>query len=68
VFKDVVLQLLGNFSEFFLRRKNPRKATGKELEKLIVISATSGDTGRCVMIFQLLQESLTSHSAAIYGL
>ena len=67
-FKDVALQLLGNLFEFFLRRKNARKATGKELEKLTVVGATSGDTGRCVMIFQLLQESLTSHSAAIYGL
>jgi len=67
-FKDVALQLLGNLFEFFLRRKNARKAIGKEPEKLTVVGATSGDTGRCVIIIQLLKESPTSHSAAIYGL
>lgn len=51
-FKDVALQLLGNLFEFFLRRKNARRAAGKEPEKLTVVGATSGDTG----------------SAAIYGL
>ncbi|PPQ92518.1 hypothetical protein CVT25_010351 [Psilocybe cyanescens] len=51
-FKDVALQLLGNFFEFFLLRRNARKAPGEKPEKLTVVGATSGDTG----------------SAAIYGL
>ncbi|OSX58394.1 hypothetical protein POSPLADRAFT_1067600 [Postia placenta MAD-698-R-SB12] len=51
-FKDVALQLLGNLFEFFLVRRNARKAAGEKQEKLTVIGATSGDTG----------------SAAIYGL
>lgn len=53
-FKDVALQLLGNLFEFFLRRKNARRAAGKEPEKLTVVGATSGDTGRYVMIIQLI--------------
>ncbi|KIM41582.1 hypothetical protein M413DRAFT_445556 [Hebeloma cylindrosporum] len=51
-FKDVALQLLGNLFEFFLLRRNARKAPGEQQEKLTVVGATSGDTG----------------SAAIYGL
>ncbi|KAF9485728.1 tryptophan synthase beta subunit-like PLP-dependent enzyme [Pholiota conissans] len=51
-FKDVALQLLGNLFEFFLLRRNARKAPGEAPEKLTVVGATSGDTG----------------SAAIYGL
>ncbi|KAK7019892.1 tryptophan synthase beta subunit-like PLP-dependent enzyme [Favolaschia claudopus] len=51
-FKDVALQLLGNLFEFFLLRRNARKASGDKQEKLTVVGATSGDTG----------------SAAIYGL
>ncbi|CAA7269929.1 unnamed protein product [Cyclocybe aegerita] len=51
-FKDVALQLLGNLFEFFLLRRNARKAVGEKQEKLTVVGATSGDTG----------------SAAIYGL
>ncbi|KAI0267426.1 tryptophan synthase beta subunit-like PLP-dependent enzyme [Gloeopeniophorella convolvens] len=51
-FKDVALQLLGNLFEFFLARRNARKAPGEPPEKLTVVGATSGDTG----------------SAAIYGL
>ncbi|KAI0942989.1 hypothetical protein AcW1_002740 [Taiwanofungus camphoratus] len=51
-FKDVALQLLGNLFEFFLSRRNARKAAGEKPEKLTVVGATSGDTG----------------SAAIYGL
>ncbi|KAH9947823.1 tryptophan synthase beta subunit-like PLP-dependent enzyme [Amylocystis lapponica] len=51
-FKDVALQLLGNLFEFFLVRRNARKAEGEKPEKLTVVGATSGDTG----------------SAAIYGL
>ena len=47
-FKDVALQLLGNLFEFFLLRRNARKTPGEQLEKLTVIGATSGDTGRCV--------------------
>ncbi|KZT04975.1 tryptophan synthase beta subunit-like PLP-dependent enzyme [Laetiporus sulphureus 93-53] len=51
-FKDVALQLLGNLFEFFLARRNARKAPGEKPERLTVVGATSGDTG----------------SAAIYGL
>ncbi|TFK29566.1 tryptophan synthase beta subunit-like PLP-dependent enzyme [Coprinopsis marcescibilis] len=51
-FKDVALQLLGNLFEFFLSRRNARKAEGETPESLTVVGATSGDTG----------------SAAIYGL
>lgn len=51
-FKDVALQLLGNLFEFFLARRNARKAPGERRERLTVVGATSGDTG----------------SAAIYGL
>ncbi|KAF9011842.1 tryptophan synthase beta subunit-like PLP-dependent enzyme [Cyathus striatus] len=51
-FKDVALQLLGNLFEFFLLRRNAKKAPGEAQEKLTVVGATSGDTG----------------SAAIYGL
>jgi len=45
-FKDVALQLLGNLFEFFLARRNKTKTDEKELEKLTVLGATSGDTGR----------------------
>lgn len=45
-FKDVALQLLGNLFEFFLLRRNARKAQGELQEKLTVVGATSGDTGR----------------------
>jgi threonine synthase len=48
-FKDVALQLLGNLFEFFLLRRNARK-TGEKQEKLTVVGATSGDTGRCVLV------------------
>jgi len=51
-FKDVALQLLGNLFEFFLTRRNARKAVNEKKESLTVVGATSGDTG----------------SAAIYGL
>ncbi|EJD51832.1 tryptophan synthase beta subunit-like PLP-dependent enzyme [Auricularia subglabra TFB-10046 SS5] len=51
-FKDVALQLLGNLFEFFLARRNARKASADPRERLTVLGATSGDTG----------------SAAIYGL
>ncbi|KAL1748246.1 tryptophan synthase beta subunit-like PLP-dependent enzyme [Schizophyllum fasciatum] len=50
-FKDVALQFLGNLFEFFLLRRNARKADGEPQEKLTIVGATSGDTG----------------SAAIYG-
>jgi len=50
-FKDVALQLLGNLFEFFLARRNKTKTDGKELEKLTVLGATSGDTGRCAVFF-----------------
>jgi threonine synthase len=47
-FKDVALQLLGNLFEFFLKRRNNGKAANSR-EKLTVLGATSGDTGRCVI-------------------
>jgi len=46
LFKDVVLQLLGNLFEIFLARRNARKSTGERPEFLTVVGATSGDTGR----------------------
>lgn len=46
-FKDVALQLLGNLFEFFLARRNAKKASQEPREKLTVVGATSGDTGRC---------------------
>ncbi|KAJ2743108.1 threonine synthase [Coemansia sp. BCRC 34301] len=51
-FKDVALQFLGNLFEFFLERRNERKAQDEPTHKITVVGATSGDTG----------------SAAIYGL
>lgn len=53
-FKDVALQLLGNLFEFFLLRRNARKAAGEQQEKLTVVGATSGDTGRCASINNVL--------------
>ncbi|KAK2742712.1 threonine synthase [Myotisia sp. PD_48] len=50
-FKDVALQFLGNLFEYFLARRNVGKI-GKDRHDLVVVGATSGDTG----------------SAAIYGL
>ncbi|KAI5309492.1 threonine synthase [Ascosphaera atra] len=50
-FKDVALQFLGNLFEYFLTRRNKDKE-GSDKHHLVVIGATSGDTG----------------SAAIYGL
>lgn len=46
-FKDVALQLLGNLFEFFLLRRNKSKKESETMEKLTVVGATSGDTGRC---------------------
>lgn len=45
-FKDIALQLLGNLFEFFLERKNKTKTANEEKERLSVVGATSGDTGR----------------------
>jgi threonine synthase len=69
-FKDVALQLLGNLFEFFLKRRNAHKAADEPQEKLTVVGATSGDTGRCVHIsyHPILFSSHLSSSAAIYGL
>lgn len=68
-FKDVALQLLGNLFEFFLLRKNARKSASEEQARITVVGATSGDTGRfllvCLILF-ILQAHFTS--AAIYGL
>ncbi|KAJ0397929.1 hypothetical protein P43SY_006051 [Pythium insidiosum] len=51
-FKDIALQFLGNLFEFFLQRKNARKAAHEPPHTITVVGATSGDTG----------------SSAIYGL
>lgn len=55
-FKDVALQLLGNLFEFFLERRNKvKEANGEtEREKLTVVGATSGDTGRYVQTYTIL--------------
>ena len=45
-FKDVALQFLGNLFEFFLKRRNARKKVDEKRERLTVLGATSGDTGR----------------------
>jgi len=49
-FKDVALQLLGNLFEFFLLRRNAKKGPSEKHETLTVVGATSGDTGRWVLI------------------
>jgi len=54
-FKDVALQLLGNLFEFFLVRRNAAKTAGEKQEKLTVVGATSGDTGRCVYSYKNLR-------------
>jgi threonine synthase len=51
-FKDVALQFVGNLFEYFLTRKNAKKAGNEPKDTITVVGATSGDTG----------------SAAIYGL
>ena len=57
-FKDVALQLLGNLFEFFLVRRNAKRTSGEPKEKLTVVGATSGDTGRymkrCSTVIRLL--------------
>lgn len=51
-FKDVALQFLGNLFEYFLKRKNEGKPEGQR-EKLTVVGATSGDTGRYVGVMPI---------------
>lgn len=53
-FKDVALQLLGNLFEFFLARRNAKKAPGQKRERLTVVGATSGDTGRYVFFLLVI--------------
>jgi threonine synthase len=48
-FKDVALQFLGNLFEYFLKRRNAQKKAGEVHQKLTVVGATSGDTGRYVL-------------------
>jgi threonine synthase len=69
-FKDVALQLLGNLFEFFLTRRNARKLPGEKQENLTVVGATSGDTGRYVIVPSSMYRSniFDNISAAIYGL
>lgn len=45
-FKDVALQFLGNLFEYFLKRRNAAKKDGEPRDKLTIVGATSGDTGR----------------------
>jgi threonine synthase len=52
-FKDVALQFLGNLFEYFLLRRNATKLPGEKTEKLTVLGATSGDTGRYFRSFPL---------------
>lgn len=61
-FKDVALQLLGNLFEFFLARRNAKKTSGEPKEKLTVIGATSGDTGRFVRRCDAITHSVTVRS------
>jgi threonine synthase len=61
-FKDVALQLLGNLFEFFLERRNARKAPGEQPEILTVVGATSGDTGRCARLSRLWPPTCQRHS------
>lgn len=42
-FKDVALQAVGRFFEYFLTRRNEKKVGGAR-EHLTVVGATSGDT------------------------
>ena len=51
-FKDVALQLLGNLFEFFLLRRNSEKKPEEPRERLTVVGATSGDTGRLELVFE----------------
>lgn len=53
-FKDVALQFLGNLFEFFLARRNAKKEAGEKQEQVTVVGATSGDTGRCVLVFMVI--------------
>jgi threonine synthase len=45
-FKDVALQFLGNLFEYFLIKRNKSKKESEARERLTVLGATSGDTGR----------------------
>lgn len=71
-FKDVALQLLGNLFEFFLLRRNARKSPEEKQEKLTVVGATSGDTGRCVSFYFMIGSlsyclCLTAQRSTDYG-
>jgi threonine synthase len=61
-FKDVALQLLGNLFEFFLVRRNAKKTSGEPKEKLTVVGATSGDTGRYSRRWDMVTHLLTACS------
>lgn len=52
-FKDVALQFVGNLFEYFLQRRNRGKKEGEARDRLTVVGATSGDTGRCVRLLAL---------------
>jgi threonine synthase len=61
-FKDVALQLLGNLFEFFLLRRNAQKSIEEEQERITVVGATSGDTGRFVSLLHPMRVYPTSYS------
>ena len=65
-FKDVALQLLGNLFEFFLKRRNEGKK-GEERERLTVVGATSGDTGRYVSFISFVSCMSYSVSMCVHG-
>jgi threonine synthase len=64
-FKDVALQLLGNLFEFFLKRRNADKREGEAPERLTVVGATSGDTGRYVVHYFLVANSSLTRRIAL---
>lgn len=66
-FKDVALQLLGNLFEFFLLRRNAKKSAGEKPEKLTVVGATSGDTGRCAVVLCILCFIRVSSNNMLYS-
>jgi threonine synthase len=53
-FKDVALQFVGNLFEYFLKRKNQGIENKADRHKIIVVGATSGDTGRYFYFFHFI--------------
>ena len=59
-FKDVALQFLGNLFEYFLQRQNGDKAE-EDRQRLTVVGATSGDTGRYAFVSMLQNKTILTH-------